>query len=490
MLSAMDIQVREERQRMDQTVDGLVREINKLNENQISLFHRTAATEKLTVDHEVRQVAQETVLTNIQSNMARQQQMLLTMRKEQEDRAARWEEVDRRMVQLERGGPREGGGQQRMGSNDPRMEASFFIGGIMQLKAHFGMAPEDDPLKVAYYLMGKLACSCSVDGIIPADRQAASRGQMNGVVVFMRTPHHKKDALIRVKTYMKDERLDRGNVRDCFPGAEMEAAKGLIRRGADMKQKKEIDRYRVVNSRGKAVLQVAVGSGWFEDVDRWSGGQERMEIDGNRRGGRGGEAEGQEERRTGTRSKISGSNVVPVGPIAPLGPTAGGHPPLLVGLQPVQDRTTQAAKVDQQRNQAQQPRKEPQPQGAAAAQPQAQPLEQRGPRPRDNDRRSQGPQDQRLQQQQRNREQQQGQGRTGYERDLQQREQRDQQRREQYGRYSASDSDNRKSREQPKGNTSENAWEYCGTAATGEHAAHFKNGQGNRSPRNDLRNGN
>jgi hypothetical protein len=64
---------------------------------------------------------------------------------------------------------------QRGPAQDGGQAASFFLGGVQQLRAHLCLSPQTDPEEVVAAVLKELALYCSVDRIYVAENQAASR---------------------------------------------------------------------------------------------------------------------------------------------------------------------------------------------------------------------------------------------------------------------------------------------------------------------------
>jgi hypothetical protein len=99
--------------------------------------------------------------------------------------------------------------------------ASFFLGGVQQLRAHLCLSPQTDPVEVVAAMLKELALYCSVDRIYVADNQAPTRLEARAVVLHMRSAFHKRDTMVKVKQYMARHQVREAAVRDCFPLAVM-----------------------------------------------------------------------------------------------------------------------------------------------------------------------------------------------------------------------------------------------------------------------------
>ncbi len=144
--------------------------------------------------------------------------------------------------------------------------ASFFLGGVQQLRAHLCLSPQTDPVKVVEAVLRELALYCSVNRIYVANNQASSRLEARAVVLYIRSPFHKRDAMVKVKQYLARHQVREAAVRDCFPSAVMEVARNLNRYGGHLKRSQGIQRYRVIADRdGHPVLQTAKQGAGYTD---------------------------------------------------------------------------------------------------------------------------------------------------------------------------------------------------------------------------------
>ena len=125
-------------------------------------------------------------------------------------------------------------------------------------------------------------------------------------VIFMTSAFHKNEAIIRVKTFLRQKALHRVQAEDCFPPTQLEAVRALRSHGHKLKVNGSIAKYRVVNREGTAVLQTGKNiddryedTPLREEADRRTseedvGGQRRNEQ--GRGGGDGGQPPSVENR--------------------------------------------------------------------------------------------------------------------------------------------------------------------------------------------------
>jgi hypothetical protein len=143
---------------------------------------------------------------------------------------------------------------------------AFFLGGVPQLRSLLELPPQADPMEVVSAVMRDIRMYCAVDRIFLADGQATSRVHTRAVVVYMRTPFHKREAMIKLKKFLSHWQVQDATVRDCFPTEVMERARHLASYGAHLRRTEDnVRRYQVVNRRGEPVLQVAGSNGRYTD---------------------------------------------------------------------------------------------------------------------------------------------------------------------------------------------------------------------------------
>jgi hypothetical protein len=146
--------------------------------------------------------------------------------------------------------------------------AAFFLGGVPQLRSLLELSPQADPMEVVTAVMRDIRMYCAVDRIFLADGQAANRVSARAVVIYMRTPFHKREAMIKLKRFLAHWQVQEATVRDCFPTETMERARHLASYGAHLRRTEEnVRRYQVVNRRGEPVLQVAGSNGRYFDQE-------------------------------------------------------------------------------------------------------------------------------------------------------------------------------------------------------------------------------
>jgi hypothetical protein len=152
------------------------------------------------------------------------------------------------------------------GGPPPAHNSAFFLGGIPQLRTSLEFRPQADPMEVVTTVLRDIQMYCAVDRIFLADTQATNRVDTRAVVVYMRTPFHKREAMIKLKKLLAQWRVQEATVRDCFPTDRMERARHLASYGAHLRRTEDsVRRYQVINRSGEPVLQVASANGRYID---------------------------------------------------------------------------------------------------------------------------------------------------------------------------------------------------------------------------------
>jgi len=146
------------------------------------------------------------------------------------------------------------GGQNKMVDT---CETGLFISGIQDLKKHFNLPPNIDPARVVGRLMAEVDSYFAIDRIFIADRTAKNRTDSRAAVLYLTTLYHKREVVIRLKTYLSKYPHLRISVNDCFPIKEAPKAMALNRLAYEKRQDQSMTRTRVVNRSGQAILQVA-----------------------------------------------------------------------------------------------------------------------------------------------------------------------------------------------------------------------------------------
>ena len=140
---------------------------------------------------------------------------------------------------------------------DSSNSSSFFFGGMYALRDWYGDSFAD-PAEMVSHVLKKNHLFCSVERMNIADNENRSnRLAARAMIVTMRSPMMRKEAIIQLKRWLAKEGIMRGvTVCDSF-SPDMQTTVRAMGRFADQ-QKKEghLHQYRVINKDGAALLQV------------------------------------------------------------------------------------------------------------------------------------------------------------------------------------------------------------------------------------------
>ena len=148
--------------------------------------------------------------------------------------------------------------------------SSLFLGGLQGLRG-WRNDYESDPLELVGELMQHLHIFYFMDRISMADNSARDSGDRlaaRAVIITMRSPHHRREAIIKIKKWLNDQRhngLEGVSVGDCFPNNMVMRARKLGKYAFERKKQGQLHRFRVINRRGEAVLQISQKDRPFED---------------------------------------------------------------------------------------------------------------------------------------------------------------------------------------------------------------------------------
>jgi len=156
--------------------------------------------------------------------------------------------------QLSRGTSGEGVTNNQRDTSD----SSFFIGGMYILRDWYGDRYAD-PAEIVSCILKQTHLICSVEKMTLADKAAREKGSRlaaRAMIVTMRSPMMKKEAIIQIKGWLAREGIRRGvTVCDSF-SAEVQSNVRSMGRYADQKKKEGLFfQYRVINKDGAALLQ-------------------------------------------------------------------------------------------------------------------------------------------------------------------------------------------------------------------------------------------
>ncbi len=134
-------------------------------------------------------------------------------------------------------------------------ESSIFFGGIPAFRERLGLHPHSDPIFVMSRLMRDMGIYAGMDSIVLADNAAKSRLEVRAVIIHMRSPFHKRAAMVILRRELASQRLPGTTVRDCFPTIMMTKVRRLNRLGLELKMSGKITKFQVINRKGQPVLQ-------------------------------------------------------------------------------------------------------------------------------------------------------------------------------------------------------------------------------------------
>ncbi len=134
-------------------------------------------------------------------------------------------------------------------------ENSIFFGGIPAFRDRLGLHPHSDTIFVMSRLMRDMGIYAGMDSIVLADNAAKSRLEVRAVIIHMRSPFHKRAAMVILRRELASQRLQGTTVRDCFPTIMMTKVRRLNRLGLELKMAGKITKFQVINRKGQPVLQ-------------------------------------------------------------------------------------------------------------------------------------------------------------------------------------------------------------------------------------------
>jgi len=141
---------------------------------------------------------------------------------------------------------------------DNTAENSIFLAGISQLRAYYRMSSSRDPVEVVSKLLFDTDVYYNMDSVVIADAAAKNnRTAARAVIIHMTSFFHKKMALARIRQLLFKYNLNEVSARDSSPNSVMKEAKWLNRIGASMKRDGVTAKYRIINRRGRPILQTA-----------------------------------------------------------------------------------------------------------------------------------------------------------------------------------------------------------------------------------------
>ncbi len=81
-----------------------------------------------------------------------------------------------------------------------------------------------------------------MDRMVLADgqaRQEKNRMKARAIIIVMRSPNHKREALIRIKRFLAQQQIREVSISDCFPNQSMDKARALARMGAEQRRERQ-----------------------------------------------------------------------------------------------------------------------------------------------------------------------------------------------------------------------------------------------------------
>jgi hypothetical protein len=134
-------------------------------------------------------------------------------------------------------------------------ENSIFFGGIPAFRERLGLHPHSDPIFVMSRLLRDMGIYAGMDSIVLADNAAKSRLEVRAVIIHMRSPFHKRAAMVILRRELASQRLPGTTVRDCFPTNMMTKVRRFNKLGMELKTAGKITKFQVINRKGQPVLQ-------------------------------------------------------------------------------------------------------------------------------------------------------------------------------------------------------------------------------------------
>lgn len=145
--------------------------------------------------------------------------------------------------------------------------STFLIRGLQGLRNYY-QAPQADPAHLVHKLLYDVWCTYSRISI--ADKEVQQKGDRlnaRAMIVIMKTPGYKKEAMIKLRKVITQNRIKGVSVCDYFQKDDLDLVKQMERVGSAWKREGRIIRYRVINKQGHVVLQTLEGGGNFKDTE-------------------------------------------------------------------------------------------------------------------------------------------------------------------------------------------------------------------------------
>jgi len=269
-LAAALQQLQADHQQTQAELARMKREFDLQSSEQVSVYHNlTEAVTKLKVGHTEHTDRIDGALESVESLGTRMDDMekdvgsirhsVAKLTSTQEEMVA---ELKRMGAQLNDGAPSPQGDQ----------STSMFIGGLHSLR-RWRNDQESDPLELVGGLLEHLCIYYFMERMSIADnaaRESGDRRAARAVIVVMRSTHHRREAIIKLKRWLNDMRqdgLEGVTVGDCFPAPVVHRARTLGKFAIAKKREGHFHRFRVINRRGEAILQISEKGKAFYDCD-------------------------------------------------------------------------------------------------------------------------------------------------------------------------------------------------------------------------------
>jgi len=151
----------------------------------------------------------------------------------------------------------ETGGASSNNRVDNNNTSSFFFGGMYALRDWYGDSFAD-PAEMVSFVLKKTHLFCSVERMNLADNEnRGNRLAARAMIVTMRTPMMRKEAIIQLKRWLAKEGIMRGvTVCDSFTPDMQTTVRAMGRYADQQKKEGHLHQYRVINKDGAALLQV------------------------------------------------------------------------------------------------------------------------------------------------------------------------------------------------------------------------------------------
>ena len=156
---------------------------------------------------------------------------------------------------------------------DSRYTRGMYVVGIDKIKEYFDLQPKSHPSSAIKCLLYSAKCLGHYETIIPLDKGKPVPEAKSAMILFT-SLQTKRDSEQYIKKFLLEQDIKGVVLRDIFPADKIQQSKDLNKKGAEMRQKGIIVRYRVINRNDSPVLQVLLMNNWkYEDYE------EHMEED-------------------------------------------------------------------------------------------------------------------------------------------------------------------------------------------------------------------